>query len=259
MDNDGIDRGMARTAAELRIQLAQMTAASQMLERNAWDEKGRGYLAALNQGICRMLRIVGRMELTDRLAAESPRLELAPTDLGELAVELCERMESLLECAGVAVTVDAPEHLPARVDADLIRQLLIELVSNAAKAGKRVSVTLKRAKDSAVFTVEDDGPGLAPGRAGGLFSGEEDLPDWRRGGTGVAIARRIAVLHGGTLVAECAAGRGLRATVSIPLGLDGGRALESPALHWDRGGFDEAMVGLSHLLPAGAFAPDEDG
>ena len=63
MDWERIEQGTARTAAQLRIQLAQMTAASQLLERCAWDEKSKGYLAALNQGICRMLRIVGRMEL----------------------------------------------------------------------------------------------------------------------------------------------------------------------------------------------------
>ena len=258
MDNGGLDRGMARTASELRMQLAQMTMASQMLERNAWDEKGCGYLAALNQGICRMLRIVGRMELTDRLAAQAPRLEPAPADLGELTAELCERMEGLLRCTGVALAVSVPERLPARVDGDLIRQMLIELVSNAAKAGKRVTVTLKRVKDSAVFTVEDDGPGIPPERVAYLFSGkEEELPDWRRSGTGVAIARRIAALHGGTLMADCAAGRGLRVTVSIPLGPEGDGGLESPAPGWDRGGFDEAIVGLSHLLPAAVFAPNE--
>lgn len=259
MDNGGLDRGIARTAAELRMQLAQMTAASQMLERNAWDEKGRGYLAALNQGICRMLRIVGRMELTERLAAQEPRLEPAPADLGELTGELCDRMEGLLRCTGVALVVSAPACLPARVDADLIRQMLIELVSNAAKAGQRVMVALKRAKDSAVFSVEDNGPGIPPERMAYLFSGkEEELPDWRRSGTGVAIARRIAVLHGGVLVADCAAGRGLRVTVSIPLGLGGGGGLESPAMRWDRGGFDETIVGLSHLLPAKVFTPNED-
>lgn len=258
MDNDGLDQGMARTAAELRMQLAQMTAASLMLERNAWDEKGRGYLAALNQSICRMLRIVGRMELTDRLAAERPRLESLSTDLGELVGELCQRMDDLLECTGVRVVCSVPEHLLARVDAELIRQMLIELTSNAAKAGKRVAVTLERAKSSAVFTVEDDGPGIPPERVAYLFSGkEEELPDWRRGGTGVAIARRIAVLHGGTLVAQCAAGRGLKVTAAIPLGPDGAGGLESPVQRWDQGGFDEAVVGLSHLLPAKVFTPEE--
>ena len=46
MDWERIEQGTARTAAQLRIQLAQMTAASQLLERCAWDEKSKGYLAA---------------------------------------------------------------------------------------------------------------------------------------------------------------------------------------------------------------------
>ena len=56
MDRPNIDQGAARTAAELRVQLAQMTAATQVLEQSAADEKSRRYLAALEQSICRMLR-----------------------------------------------------------------------------------------------------------------------------------------------------------------------------------------------------------
>ena len=73
MDGHGLDQGAARTAAELRLQLAQMTAASQLLERTARDEKSRGYLAAMNQSICRMLRVVGRLELSARLGEEIGR------------------------------------------------------------------------------------------------------------------------------------------------------------------------------------------
>ena len=69
MERQELDQGAARTAAELRMQLAQITAASQLLERTARDEKSRSYLAAMNQGICRMLRIVGRLEITGRLGS----------------------------------------------------------------------------------------------------------------------------------------------------------------------------------------------
>ena len=85
MERSSLDQGTARTAAELRLQLAQMTAVSQVLGRSAQDEKSKRYLAALDQSICRMLRIVGRLELTDRLGEEGPdRLEPAPVDLAEL-------------------------------------------------------------------------------------------------------------------------------------------------------------------------------
>lgn len=257
MEWEKIDGGTARNAAQLRMQLAQMTVASQLLERCAWDEASRGYLAAMNQGICRMLRIVGRMELCERLGGEQPVLAAAPTDLGALTSKLGERMEGLLERAGVTLSVSCPEHLPARADEPLVRQLLLELVANAAQAGSRVELTLKQDGDSAVFTVEDSGPGVPPEQLPLLFGGDGTLPDWRQGGNGIAIARRIAALHGGRLVPVCQAGRGLTVTVSLPLNQGGGGSLRSPAAAWDRGGFDEAVVGLSHLLPAGVFAPGE--
>ena len=121
-----------------------------------------------------------------------------------------------------------------------------------------MTLTLKRDGDSAVFTVEDNGPGVSSEKLPFLFdSGGSELPDWRRGGNGIAIARRIAALHGGRLVPVCAAGRGLSVTASIPLNRGGDGALQCPAVEWDRGGFDDAVVGLSHLLPVGVFAPGE--
>ena len=255
---ENLQTGIRQTAAQLRLQLAQMTAASQLLERCAFEEKSREYLAAMNQGICRMLRIVGRMELSGRLGGETAAVKPAPTDLGALTADLGARMEGLLERAGVKLTVKGPERLIARADGELIRQLLLELVANGAKAGKSVTLTLKRDGDNAVFTVEDDGPGVRPEKLPFLFdSSAQELPDWRRSGNGIAIARRIAALHGGRLVPVCTAGRGLLVTASIPPNRGGDDALQCPAVEWDRGGFDEAVVGLSHLLPAGVFAPGE--
>ena len=248
MDEGRLDHGTARTAAELRLQLAQMTAASQLLERTATDDRSRGCLAALNQGICRMLRIVGRLELTYRLGGEKPpKLERACVDLARNARELGARLAGLLACAGVSLEVEAPESLPAWADGALVDQMLMELVTLAGRDGQAVS------------TVEDDGPGIDPERVQYLFSGEEEaVPDWRRGGVGVAVARRVATLHGGTLMAGCAPGRGLRAVASIPLGTAEGMLLETPALGWDQGGFDEALVALSDILPARVFEPGDE-
>lgn len=256
MGLEHMERETARAAAQLRVQLAQMTAASQLLERCAWDKKSKGYLAAMNQGICRMLRIVGRLELRARLSGEiSPE----PLDLADLTRDLGERMEGLLERAGVTLTVDCPERLLARADGPLVRQLLLELVANGAGVSKTVRLALKRDGDNAVFTVEDDGPGLPPERAAALFGGggETDLPDWKQDGIGVAVSRRIVALHDGRLFPVCEPGRGLQVLASFPLNQGSWDELRSPATAFDSGGFDEAMVGLSHLLPAGVFAPGE--
>lgn len=260
MEQEKITGGMARQAAELRRQLASMTVANQKLEQCVFDETGKSCLAVMNQGICRILRLVGRMELCDRLGGEQPEVRLAPVDLGELTADLGTRMSGLLERAAdkVTLTVSAPEHLSACADRKLVQQLLLELVANGAVAGTEVTLTLKQDRDSAVFTVADNGPGVPAEKIPFLFdSGAEELPDWRRGGTGIAIARRIAVLHGGRLVPVCAPGRGLSVSVSIPLNRGRDDELHARPVSWDPGGFDEALVGLSHLLPAGVFAPGE--
>lgn len=259
MDRPGIGQSAGRTAAELRKQLAQMMMAVQVLEQSAADEKSRWYLTVLDQAICRMLRVVGRLELSDRLGREKDavRMENALIDLASLTRELGERVGRLLSYTGVELTVSAPEWMGALADEGLIRQMLLELVSNAAKAGKHVTLTLTRQGERALFTVEDDGPGVEPEQLGRLFSGaEEAVPDWRKAGVGIAIARRAAELHGGTIVADCVPGRGLRAAASIPLGTPGGTVFQTPDLTWDQGGFSQELVALSGLLPPEAFGPN---
>lgn len=258
MEQNGLDIGAVRTADALRNQLAQMTTASHMLERSAKDEKSQEYLAMLNQSICRMLRIVGRMELTSRLA-EDPRLDLAPVDLGKLVANVGKQAAGLLRHAGVRIDVRGPESFQARANKSMIRQLLLELIANAAGKGKRVTLTLAQEGEQAVFIVTDDGPGLSPEELARLFNGdEEETPDWRRQGVGVAIARRAASLHGGRLMAYSLPEGGLRVAVSIPRGQVEGELLKEHRTGWDPGGFGDEMVALSNLLPPAAFRPDGD-
>ena len=64
----------------------------------------------MDQSICRMMRIVGRLELSARLGDEAPvQLEYALTDLAQLTRTLGERLGRLLAVIGVELTVDTPE------------------------------------------------------------------------------------------------------------------------------------------------------
>lgn len=243
-----------RTAGELRIQLAQITAASHMLERHTSDQKGRDYLAIVNQGICRMLRVVGRLELTYRLTDED-EIRLLPElmEFGSWTRKLGARIQSVLAGIGVEFVYSGPEQLLGGADPGLLSQLVLELVSNGSRAGKRVSLSVTGSAEKVCISVSDDGDGVAAAELSRLLSHEQEDDN----GCGVAIAQQIAELHGGTLMAESAVGKGLTMVAVIPLRkLPGSDRLESPRAAWNAGGFDEVLVAFSDQLSAGAFLPE---
>ena len=140
LDREGLAASVAKTAGELRLQLAHITASSQLLERMAQGERARAYLAVVNQSICRMLRSIGRMELLHRLTDENeirvfPRL----MDLGRWTAQLAQRLQSVLQGADVTLRYQGPDILLSCADEELLRQMLLELLVQAARPGDEVS------------------------------------------------------------------------------------------------------------------------
>lgn len=243
--------------AQLRMQLAQMTAASQLLERYATDEKSRAYLSTINQSVCRMLRLVGRLELARRLTDEDEvRLQVAPLDITRWANELGKRLEGVLSGAGIPFTWEVAPGLSGVADGGMLEQLVLELVSNAAKTGSPVKLSVQAGGQSVRITVSDQGPGLDAQQLSTLF--QQDLSQEEQQGLGIALAQQIAQLHGGLLMADSKLGHGVNMVAVIPL-RDGmpPRRLETPLPQWGDNGLDDVLVGLSDVLPAASFSPDE--
>lgn len=253
MDRDNLCADTAKTAAALRSQLNQMAAASQVLERNTESEKGRSYLSIINQSICRMLRIVGRMELGSRLSGSSSGLCFAPKymDLTPWLEDLCGRLQSILAGIGITFTLRCPDRLYLLADGGLLQQMLLELAAHMALLGTDITLTVSKRSDSVYFSLKDSGPGSAEGRPAlpsQLETDEERLS--------LDLARQIAALHGGSLVVSADAGLGLDLAVSLPIKTVPSGHFESPQTPWQSGGFDPVLVALSHLLPARSFSPD---
>ena len=112
------------------------------------------------------------------------------------------------------------------VDLGRIRQLLMNLVTNAVKytmPGGTVTVRLVDGADSVTIAVQDTGIGMAPGDLPNVFERfwRADIARSRTGehpgtGLGLAISRWIAEAHGGTITAQSRPGRGSTFTVVLP-------------------------------------------
>ena len=118
----------------------------------------------------------------------------------------------------ISVSVTKPEEiLLAPMDATLIEQVLLNLFENVVAHGENAShieVTIARAGNHAVLSVEDDGVGFPDSLLKSVFDGRAMLlrsqPDGRRNmGIGLSVCRSIIRAHGGDITASnCARGGG---------------------------------------------------
>lgn len=242
MDRDILEADLPATAAELREQLSMMTAVSRLLEERA-DSREQNYIASLNRSVCRMLRIVNRMELAHRLTDEHElRLDPAPLDLTYCVEELARKAHDALLTAGITLEWDLPVRQPFRGDRALLEMAVTELLVSAAESGTRIRLSMTSDGNSArvTFTVEGD-PILAPVIPDGAEQAEDP---------GLSNARLVAQLHGGALVTESEGGLIRTLTMVLPhrpIPVDG-RLASPDGINIPTPGFDPVLVALSHLL-----------
>jgi two-component system sensor histidine kinase KdpD len=222
---------LSSVSHDLRTPLASITGAATTLRDQDVDEATRRELVG---AICdeaeRMDRLVRNLLDMTRLAsgAVAPRREWVPVE--ELVGSALARTEGAL--AGRPIRTELPpETAMAHADPVLLEQLLVNLLENAARhtpPGTEVLVRARREGGALVLEVADRGPGIAPGDEERIFErfqgGARSAA--RGAGLGLAIARAVARVHGGTLRVANRPGGGASFTLHLP---DAGAAPPVPA------------------------------
>jgi len=231
---------------DLRTPLTSIKASATTLLSEILAEDGGGDPVSLgHEGRLELLEIIN--EETDRLNrfVES-MVELAKLEAGEL--HLRRRWGSVEEIIALAreraslltdkhkIEVSIGGELPsARVDENLLAEVLYSLIDNAAKyspAGSRIRIAALRPDDGdqdemIQMSVEDEGCGIPPELRERVFDkffratdkGAASLGRPKGLGMGLSIARGIIAAHGGRIWVEGGAGgRGTRVVLTIPIG-----------------------------------------
>jgi signal transduction histidine kinase len=223
---------IARMSHELRTPLNAIIGFSEMI-RDAMigplDARYRGYGADVNDAGRHLQSIIN--DILDMSKIEGGRLERReePVAIAE-AVEACRRIvAAMADAAGVALVVALPDGLPPiRSDALRLRQILLNLMSNAVKftpAGGSVCVSAAVAGGALVVAVADTGIGMRPedialalepfrqlGRGGDAFVRRFDGT-----GLGLPLAKALVELQGGTLDIESVIDAGTTVRIRLPL------------------------------------------
>ncbi|MBN3032517.1 MAG: HAMP domain-containing histidine kinase [Candidatus Saganbacteria bacterium] len=154
-------------------------------------------------------------------------LNKEPIAIGQTAAEALEEIKEAAGKKNIALETDFAADLPViMADRNRIIHVFKILLDNAVKfssQGSKVLVTLARAPRGIMFSVADSGLGIAPENLekifGRFYQDGDHLTRTHGGvGLGLAIARKIVEVHGGTIKAESAGlGQGSRFIVNLPI------------------------------------------
>lgn len=217
---------VANVSHELRTPIASIRAAAETLQAGALEEPDLA--DELLSGVIRESDRLNALveDLLDLARMESGRMgfRLAPTDASVLVQAGAARLRTQAEQAGLQVTVDAPEGLPAvMADPARVEQVLLNLIHNAIKftpAGGTIRLTVRPLGSYVEVAVEDNGVGVEPEDLPRLFERFYKADKARQSagtGLGLAIAKHIVQGHGGDIGAEPLPGGGMRFWFTLPV------------------------------------------
>ncbi len=238
---------LANMSHELRTPLNSIIGFSELLLAGGLGELTpvqRESLDAVRRNGRHLLELINNVLDLSRIEAGRMPLRLGPVDLRGVIGEAVRDTASLRDPRGQSAEVLlADEDLGIVGDAQRVRQVLLNLLSNAAKFtpdGGAVTVTASRTRallpagrdaegraapaprDAVAVAVRDTGPGIPPGDLARLFvefsqldgSASRSQPGT---GLGLALSRQFVELHGGSITAESSPGAGTEFRFLLPV------------------------------------------
>ena len=234
---------LANMSHEIRTPLNGVIGALELMERTRLDQRQARFARMAVVSSESLLSLINDILDYSKLDAGAMELETIDISLASLCAEVGDMFAKRVEEKGITLSCEVSPLLPKTVRGDptRLRQVMLNLTSNAIKFTERGGVVLRVTPDgerngvlSVRFTVTDSGIGIPPERVDRLFKSfsQVDASTTRRyGGTGLglAICRSIVNLMGGEIGVTSESGRGSTFWFVLPLklaedadGADGG-------------------------------------
>lgn len=211
-------------AHDLRAPLLTMQGYIKLLEREFQPEaKQAGYVRNVKDSSDRLFKLLENVLDISRMEAGQLRPDMRKFGVADFLSQAAGNFRPLFDEKKIDFTVDASAAAGAEISGDqsLLRRVIENLVSNALKftpQGGKVAVRAAAEGGAVLFTVSDTGPGIPPDQLEAVFEKYKRLKsgEGEAGfGLGLAIARKIVELHGGTIKASAGAPGGTVFTVRL--------------------------------------------
>ena len=219
------DEFIAILSHELRNPLAPIRFALPSLQHPELPRPVAQAAAVIHRQVNHMTRLVDDLLDASRIGRGKIELRRDIIPLASVVTAAIEAASPGIHAARHALRLDLEgEQVTVYGDSARLAQAVTNLLNNSAKytpRGGEISVSARREGDEAVIRVRDSGVGMTPEVLGTVFDmfDQGNRPQSQGGlGIGLALAKQLVVLHGGTIEARSEGiGRGSEFTVRLPL------------------------------------------
>jgi PAS domain S-box-containing protein len=221
------DEFLATLSHELRNPLAPIRNSLHLLglDRSA-DGNAHRLHQMMERQVNHLVRLVDDLLEMSRISRGKLEIQREPVDLSTVVRNAIETAEPLVNAQAHRLEVRLPGE-PVWLNGDPVRlaQVLANVLNNAAKytpRGGHIEVSASTEGNQAVVCIRDSGPGIAAEDRERIFEMFTRGPDSGQGGLGIglALARQLVALHGGSIAARSdGAGKGSEFVIRLPLGM----------------------------------------
>lgn len=217
---------IAEMVHELRTPLASLNTATQLLLRPELPEDQRRHVSKMiSDEISRLSELTSSFLDLARLESGRAQFHMTIFDFAKLIEDCVELMRARVIEAGLSINLNVQDPLsPLQADEDKIKQVLINLISNAIKynrPGGSITISAYNEGQSLVLAVSDAGQGIPLESLASLFQRFYRVPGTEKiaagTGLGLSICKRVVETHHGTISAHSEAGKGTTFIVRLPI------------------------------------------
>jgi signal transduction histidine kinase len=221
---------LANMSHEFRTPLNAMLGYTSMLLQGvggSLEPSAKRHLMRVESNGRHLLTIINEILDISRIEAGRMPLQISTFRIPDLVAEVKSELEPIILRSRLAVTLDLPKDVrPLSSDRQKVKQILLNLLSNALKFTHEGSVTISARRDSVdrtvTLSVVDTGIGIGTADQQKIFEDFRQLdnsPTRAYGGTGLglSICRRLAQMLGGRIAVQSQVGKGSTFTLTLPV------------------------------------------
>ena len=225
--NRAKDEFLATLSHELRTPMTAVVGWARMMKMGLSEDETREAINAIEKSATVQMQLIEDILDMSRIMAGKLSMQPAPVDLRTIAEAALSAVRPTAEVKGIEIVTSFPPQLPPVLgDGNRLQQVVWNLLANAIKftgRGGSILVRIAHRQDVVTVAVRDTGAGIDPAFLPHVFERfrQQDSSTTRvHGGIGIglAIARYLVEMHGGTIIAESeGVGRGATFRVELPV------------------------------------------